>query len=149
MKYILTILLSIITVVAFGQQAAEDEREIRPNYDSLSWSKVEFLLKRDGYFTINGFNYKIGDKLKLGVGSMDTKSFLYIYESETPFYKNKNNGKRINLTSKFSNKDYTITKFVVLGSKNSGYKIVAEFQSTTFSYWCEIENALITNELKK
>lgn len=107
---------------------------------------------RDTLILNDGNRFVIGEQLKLGRGSGNNNSFIYIYLSPTNWVNvasgNPNNTDR-SLPATWANNEMQIKDFKLNGTKKQGFKwYVVLGGGNIANYWCEIVQALDSGEVE-
>lgn len=148
MRQLTLVLFSVISLSAFAQKTYNDTIATRPNYNELSWPKLDNLIHKNGYVTKQGFTFKIGDTLHFAKGTLLDRRFNFAYESKAQFFIDINEHEKIYMGSQYGERNYKIKNFYIDGSKRRGFTIYAVFGiGTLTNYWCEIDNAIDAAEL--
>jgi hypothetical protein len=95
------------------------------------------------YLASDNFEYKIGDKIKIGFPSQGNKTFAFITEGDgllLPI---------TNVTSAQSGMETEIKKIAVVGNKRNGFKVALRSTASAVSKFnIDFENALSQGEIK-
>ena len=130
--------LKLILILAFVSNFSMAQVLKFEDFPSITSTKGEFT----SYIGSDGHEYKIGDRLKIGVPSSN-KTFAFIWEGDgllLPF---------TNLTAISSGQETEIKRIVIVGGKRAGYTVGFRTKGATglANYSIQFENALATKEI--
>ncbi|MBZ4189916.1 SHOCT domain-containing protein [Niabella beijingensis] len=111
---------------------------------------------KSGYRLDNGWVWKTGDTVYFGKGTLPTKHFAFVYESETSWYNvlggpksgNDAMNDRISLKSNEAKRG-VIKKITLTGTEKGGYTAIGVVGlGGAANYWIEIDNAVESGEIR-
>lgn len=101
------------------------------------------------YNTINGKNIRVGDTLRLGVGSRDNGDFAFIWSINPLLYTGNFGDGKLDLFANYSNRKIIVTQIVIPKKEKNGDVALILFKLNGWigKIRCEIESAISRKEL--
>lgn len=148
-KQSLLLMVFCLPVFCYSQLTKADLEKMKP--------KVALKeIAKSGYKMDNGWVWETGDTVYFGKGTLPTKHFAFVYESETSWYNvlggpksgNDAMNDRISLKSNEAKRG-VIKKITLTGTEKGGYTAIAVVGlGGAANYWIEIDNAVESGEIR-